>query len=311
MRTALSTLLPLSLLVASRPPRNHRTPKPAVPLFEGLGKHTPAGRDAKPDAQKYFDQGLAFLFAFNHDEAIRSFRHAAALDPDCAMAHWGVALASGPHIQQPALPAGAGEGGVGRPRSRPARRRSGESPADRALIEALGQPVRRPAAGGPQAARRGVLRGDAGGVGEVPGGRRRRRPVRRVADEPAAVGPVDGRRQAAAGDAGDPRHPGGGAEARPGPPAGPAPVHPRRRGVARTRARPTRPPTGSADLQPAWGTWSTCRRTSTSAAAGGRRRSRRTSGRSRPTGRTRRPSPSRGSTGCTWPTTTTCWRSPP
>src|SRR5262249_38688117 len=48
---------------------------------------------------------LAFLYVFNHDEAIRSFAHAAALDPACAMAHWGVAVANGPHINNPAVPA--------------------------------------------------------------------------------------------------------------------------------------------------------------------------------------------------------------
>src|SRR5207237_6287605 len=55
------------------------------------------------DAQRYINQGLCFLFAFNHDEAIRSFERAAALDPDCAMAWWGVALANGPHINNPVM----------------------------------------------------------------------------------------------------------------------------------------------------------------------------------------------------------------
>ena len=77
----------------------------APPLFEGLGNHSRKVTTSNPEAQKYFNQGLAFLFAFNHDEAIRSFQHAAALDPDCAMAHWGVAIASGPHYNKPDLPA--------------------------------------------------------------------------------------------------------------------------------------------------------------------------------------------------------------
>ena len=80
----------------------------APPLFDGLGIHSRKVVTASPAAQKYFDQGLAFLFAFNHDEAIRSFWHAAALDPDCAMAHWGVAIASGPHYNKPDLPADRG-----------------------------------------------------------------------------------------------------------------------------------------------------------------------------------------------------------
>jgi tetratricopeptide (TPR) repeat protein len=49
------------------------------------------------DAQKAFDQGLTLVYAFNHEEAINSFRRALELDPDCAIAHWGIALALGPN----------------------------------------------------------------------------------------------------------------------------------------------------------------------------------------------------------------------
>ena len=51
---------------------------------------------APPQAQAYFDQGMRLLWAFNHDEATRSFAQAAALDPDCAACYWGVALTVGP-----------------------------------------------------------------------------------------------------------------------------------------------------------------------------------------------------------------------
>jgi tetratricopeptide (TPR) repeat protein len=70
------------------------------PKFDGLGKHSRKVSENK-DAQAYFDQGLAFLYAFNHDEAIRAFDRAATLDPDCAMAHWGVAISNGGHINKP------------------------------------------------------------------------------------------------------------------------------------------------------------------------------------------------------------------
>ena len=50
------------------------------------------------EAQKYFDQGLTLVYAFNHDEAIRSFRRAAELDPASPMPLWGMALALGPNI---------------------------------------------------------------------------------------------------------------------------------------------------------------------------------------------------------------------
>jgi hypothetical protein len=76
----------------------------AVPLFEGRGDVTRPVTTSSAEAQRYFDQGLVFMYAFNHDEAIRSFRHAAELDPTCAMAQWGVAIANGPHINNPVVP---------------------------------------------------------------------------------------------------------------------------------------------------------------------------------------------------------------
>jgi tetratricopeptide (TPR) repeat protein len=78
--------------------------KAKPPLFEGLGKYRRKVTTSSPEAQQYFDQGLAFLQAFNHDEAIRSFAAAGRLDPNCAMAWWGVAFANGPHINNPAVP---------------------------------------------------------------------------------------------------------------------------------------------------------------------------------------------------------------
>jgi tetratricopeptide (TPR) repeat protein len=75
----------------------------AEPHFQGLGKHTRKVTTGSPAAQQYFDQGLAFLYGFNHDEAIRSFEASAAADPRCAMAFWGIAIANGPHINNPAV----------------------------------------------------------------------------------------------------------------------------------------------------------------------------------------------------------------
>lgn len=80
-------------------------PSPAkVPFFQGLGQHGRKVTTASPEAQRYFDQGLCFLYAFNHDEAIRSFQAAAEIDPACAMAWWGIAVANGPHINNPTVP---------------------------------------------------------------------------------------------------------------------------------------------------------------------------------------------------------------
>ena len=48
-------------------------------------------------AQRHFDNGVTLIWAFNHDEAVRSFEKALAADPNLAMAHWGIALAIGPN----------------------------------------------------------------------------------------------------------------------------------------------------------------------------------------------------------------------
>jgi tetratricopeptide (TPR) repeat protein len=71
------------------------------PLLDGLGAHHHAVSTTSPLAQRYFDQGLRLVYAFNHDEATRAFREAARLDPGCAMAWWGVALAAGPNYNLP------------------------------------------------------------------------------------------------------------------------------------------------------------------------------------------------------------------
>jgi tetratricopeptide (TPR) repeat protein len=67
------------------------------PLYAGLGDLS-MPVTASPEAQAYFDQGLRLLWGFNHAEAARSFRAAAALDPGCAMCFWGEAFALGPNI---------------------------------------------------------------------------------------------------------------------------------------------------------------------------------------------------------------------
>jgi len=88
---------------ADRAVKASAEPAAEVPLFQGLGTHTRKVTTPSTDAQTYFDQGLNFMFAFNHDEAIRAFRQATILDPTCAMAWWGVAIANGPHINNPVV----------------------------------------------------------------------------------------------------------------------------------------------------------------------------------------------------------------
>jgi tetratricopeptide (TPR) repeat protein len=72
-------------------------------LFEGLGDFHRRVTTSSPLAQQYFDQGMRFLWAFNHDEATRSFAKAAQLDPACASCYWGVALTIGPNYNLPAM----------------------------------------------------------------------------------------------------------------------------------------------------------------------------------------------------------------
>ena len=107
-----------------------------VPLFEGLGTHRRPVTTKSAEAQQYFDQGLAFLFSFNHDEAIRSFRRATALDPDCAMAWWGIAVANGPNINNPVVtPEQAKQAWESLGNARTNAKQSSE--VEQALIEAL------------------------------------------------------------------------------------------------------------------------------------------------------------------------------
>jgi tetratricopeptide (TPR) repeat protein len=88
------------------PPSVRELAKGAM-LFDDLGTLTRPVTTSSPSAQRYFDQGLRLTYAFNHDEATRSFAMAAEIDPACAMCFWGVALTLGPNYNVPMLPARA------------------------------------------------------------------------------------------------------------------------------------------------------------------------------------------------------------
>ena len=96
---AWSVLLWLAVCPAAIAEEHHSAPptKPAI-LFTNLGHHHHPIATKSADAQKFFDQGLTLVFAFNHEEAVRSFQRAAELDPQSPMPHWGIALALGPNI---------------------------------------------------------------------------------------------------------------------------------------------------------------------------------------------------------------------
>jgi tetratricopeptide (TPR) repeat protein len=72
-------------------------------LFDKLGDFHRSATTRSPEAQKYFDQGMRLLWAFNHDESTRSFAQAARLDPACAICYWGVALTVGPNYNVPVM----------------------------------------------------------------------------------------------------------------------------------------------------------------------------------------------------------------
>jgi tetratricopeptide (TPR) repeat protein len=73
--------------------------------FQGaMGKVNHKVTTSNPEAQEYFNQGLALIYGFNHDEAVRSFQHAAELDPNLAMAQWGIAFCYGANYNLPSMP---------------------------------------------------------------------------------------------------------------------------------------------------------------------------------------------------------------
>jgi tetratricopeptide (TPR) repeat protein len=101
MQKSVTGILFLSACAAlAQHAHNEQQSSNAAPLLVGLGKlHHPI-TTSNPLAQRYFDQGLTLVYAFNHEEAARSFGYLAKLDPKCAMAYWGIALARGPNYNE-------------------------------------------------------------------------------------------------------------------------------------------------------------------------------------------------------------------
>ena len=66
-----------------------------------LGAHTRKIRTSSAEAQRWFDLGLNWCFGFNQEEGVKCFRKALEFDPDCVMAHWGIAYGSGPFYNLP------------------------------------------------------------------------------------------------------------------------------------------------------------------------------------------------------------------
>ncbi|HUR27239.1 MAG TPA: hypothetical protein VM509_03575, partial [Planctomycetota bacterium] len=111
------------------------SPSVRAPGGERVSVHR-AITTTSPEAQRAFDRGLLLMWGFDHEAAIAAFHEAAGLDPAAAMPWWGIALAHGPHINNPALDpehARAAWAALCEARSRAA----SASPTERALIEAV------------------------------------------------------------------------------------------------------------------------------------------------------------------------------
>ncbi len=65
--------------------------------YYDLGDYRRAISTSSKEAQLWFDRGLNWTYGFNHEEAVRCYQRAIEADPDCAMAYWGVAFATGPN----------------------------------------------------------------------------------------------------------------------------------------------------------------------------------------------------------------------
>ena len=66
-----------------------------------LGPYVRKVTTTSADAQRWFDRGLNWCFAYHHEEAVACFEKALGADPSCAMAHWGIGYAAGPNYNFP------------------------------------------------------------------------------------------------------------------------------------------------------------------------------------------------------------------
>ena len=145
-------LLAATFLAGAAQAHDHAKPQTELKQFGGLSHAAEAvtrstqlwgdlgGRSYKistqsPEAQAYFDQGLALTYGFNHAEARRSFQAAQALDPSCAICFWGEALVLGPNINAPMDPTAAEPALAALAKAQALAKDA--TPREQALIEAL------------------------------------------------------------------------------------------------------------------------------------------------------------------------------
>jgi len=98
---SIAIMMPGAIALAQH--AGHATDTKSPALIPGLGATSHAVSTKNPEAQKFFDQGLALIYGFNHDSASKSFKRAIELDPNLAMAYWGYAYAVGPNYNEPTI----------------------------------------------------------------------------------------------------------------------------------------------------------------------------------------------------------------
>ena len=126
---------------ATSPPETLAGWAKGAQLFDGLGTFHRRITTRSRLAQRYFDQGMRFIWAFNHDEATRSFAKAAQIDPTCASCYWGVALTLGPNYNMPMMSSPRAQVGWAAVRKAEANARRA-TPVERALIAAVAKRYR-------------------------------------------------------------------------------------------------------------------------------------------------------------------------
>ncbi len=133
--TALAAVLAAAASGGAAAQSHPRHTGAGVALYDNLGSHHYEVTVRVPEAQRYFDQGLRLVWAFNHGEAIRAFNEGERLDSTCAMCAWGEAFAHGPNING-GMDSAAAVAAYAAMR-RASARAAGVSARERALIAAL------------------------------------------------------------------------------------------------------------------------------------------------------------------------------
>lgn len=110
-------------------------PPPPI-LYDGFENYSRSVKTTSPRAQRFIDQGMQWLYGFNDDEAIRCFREAAKLDPQCVLPWWGIAYASGININDPTMTEQEAQS-AWEARNEALTRLDQATPVEKALIEAL------------------------------------------------------------------------------------------------------------------------------------------------------------------------------